>query len=137
MKRALSGLIAGALFGAGLLVSQMTNPPKVLAFLDITGDWDPSLAFVMGGALLVTFIGYRLILKRKTPLFEPHFRLPTRSDIDIRLLLGAGIFGVGWGLVGLCPGPALASASFGGTAVTIFIICMLIPMVIIRRFLSA
>lgn len=133
MKRALSGLFAGALFGAGLLVSQMTNPTKVIAFLDITGDWDPSLAFVMGAALIVTFIGYRFVLNRKTPFFEDDFRLPTRQDIDMRLLSGAGIFGVGWGLAGLCPGPALASTSFGGASVAVFIVCMLAPMVILRR----
>lgn len=136
MKRSLSGLMAGALFGAGLLISQMTNPTKVLAFLDVTSDWDPSLAFVMGGAVLITFIGYRLVLRRSVPFFEDNFRLPTRQDIDSRLLVGAALFGIGWGLAGLCPGPALASASFGGTAVAIFTISMLVPMVILKRTLS-
>lgn len=137
MKRSLSGFAAGALFGSGLLISQMTNPIKVLAFLDITGDWDPSLAFVMGGALIVTFIGYRLVLQRTVPLFEDSFRLPKRRDVDGRLLFGAAVFGIGWGLVGLCPGPAFASASFGGVNVAVFIVSMLVPMILLRRILPS
>jgi len=97
MKLSVSTFFAGLIFGAGLTVSQMVNPTKVIAFLDITGDWDPSLAFVMGGALIVTFIGYKFVLKSTTPLFEKNFRLPTRKDIDTPLLLGAALFGIGWG----------------------------------------
>ena len=133
MIRFLSSLLAGSLFGIGLLVSQMTNPSKVLAFLDIFGDWDPSLAFVMGGALLVTLVGYRLVLKRSEPLFADNFRLPTRSDIDARLIGGAALFGIGWGLAGLCPGPALAGLAFGGSAIAVFVVAMLVPMIILRR----
>lgn len=133
MIRHLSAGLAGSLFGVGLLISQMTNPSKVLAFLDIFGDWDPSLAFVMGGALLVTFVGYRLVLRRSLPLYSPEFRLPTRSDIDLRLVSGAALFGIGWGLAGLCPGPALASLTFGGISVVVFVIAMLVPMVVLRR----
>lgn len=131
--RILFAFLSGGLFGAGLLISQMTNPAKVLAFLDIAGDWDPSLAFVMGGALLVTFIGYRFVLKRDVPFFEGRFRLPTRTDIDRRLVIGAALFGAGWGLAGLCPGPALSSLSFGGWPVIIFVVSMLVPMLILRR----
>lgn len=121
MRLPISTFIAGLLFGGGLTVSQMVNPEKVISFLDITGDWDPSLAFVMGGALIVTLVGYRLVLKRKTPLFDETFRLPTRNDIDAPLLMGAAVFGIGWGLAGLCPGPALASASFAGQNAYIFV----------------
>jgi len=133
MIRHISSFLAGSLFGVGLLISQMTNPEKVLAFLDIFGDWDPSLAFVMGSALLVTLIGYRFVLKRPSPLFSEKFRLPPRSDIDLRLIIGAALFGIGWGLAGLCPGPALASLSFGGTSVIAFVIAMFVPMIILRR----
>ena len=134
MRRLLAGFAAGGLFGAGLLISQMTNPDKVLSFLDIFGDWDPSLAFVMGAALLVTVIGYRFVLRRSAPLFEGQFRLPTRTDIDGRLIGGAALFGAGWGLAGLCPGPAMASLSFGGLSVLVFVIAMLAPILILRRF---
>jgi len=120
MKLSTSSFVAGLLFGGGLTVSQMTNPAKVIAFLDISGNWDPSLAFVMGSALLVTFFGYRIVLKRSTPLFDDGFRLPTRKDIDAPLLAGAALFGIGWGLAGLCPGPALAALSFAGTNAYIF-----------------
>jgi uncharacterized membrane protein YedE/YeeE len=134
MRRLLASFVAGGLFGAGLLISQMTNPDKVLSFLDIFGDWDPSLAFVMGAALLVTLIGYRFVLRRSAPLFEGQFRLPTRTDIDGRLIGGAALFGAGWGLAGLCPGPAMASLSFGGLSVLVFVIAMLAPILILRRF---
>jgi len=127
-----STFFAGFLFGAGLTVSQMVNPSKVIAFLDITGEWDPSLAFVMGGALLVTFIGYRFILRSTTPLFENSFRLPTRKDIDAPLLYGSALFGIGWGVAGLCPGPALASLSFAGLNGLIFGASMLVTIAVFR-----
>lgn len=99
----------GLLFGLGLVVSGMANPAKVLNFLDVFGTWDPSLAFVMAGGLLVTFAGYRLALRRKAPILASSFQLPTRSDIDARVLAGPAVFGIGWGLGGFCPGPALTS----------------------------
>lgn len=132
MKLPLSTFISGLLFGGGLTVSQMVNPSKVISFLDITGNWDPSLAFVMGGALIVTFIGYRLVLKGKKPLFEDRFRLPTRKDIDAPLIAGAALFGIGWGLAGLCPGPALASVSFAGTNALIFTATMVLTIMVYR-----
>ena len=132
MKLPLSTFVAGLLFGGGLTISQMVNPAKVIGFLDITGNWDPSLAFVMGGALLVTFIGYRFVLKRQAPLFEDRFRLPTRNDIDVSLIIGAALFGIGWGLAGLCPGPALASVSFAGSNAYIFVGTMLATVFIFR-----
>lgn len=136
MRLPASTFIAGLLFGGGLTVSQMVNPEKVISFLDITGDWDPSLAFVMGGALIVTLIGYQLVLKRKGPLFDDRFRLPTRKDIDAPLLMGAALFGIGWGIAGLCPGPALASVSFAGLNAYIFVGTM-VATIFIFRFIKA
>src|SRR5690606_286226 len=97
----------GLLFGLGLVVSGMANPAKVLNFLDLFGTWDPSLAFVMGGAVFVAFFGYRLALRRGSPVVGETFHLPNRSDIDRRLIVGPALFGFGWGLGGFCPGPAL------------------------------
>jgi len=134
MIRLLASFALGSLFGVGLLVSQMTNPAKVLAFLDVTGDWDPSLAFVMGGALVVTLLGYKLVLGRSKPVLAGKFRLPQRTDIDARLVGGASLFGVGWGLAGLCPGPALASLLFGGVSAAAFTTAMIVTMFITRRF---
>lgn len=136
MRLPASTFIAGLLFGGGLTVSQMVNPDKVISFLNITGDWDPSLAFVMGGALIVTLIGYQLVLKRKGPLFADKFRLPTRKDIDSPLLMGAALFGIGWGLAGLCPGPALASASFAGVNAFIFVGTMVVT-IFVYRFIKS
>lgn len=132
MKLPLSTFLAGLIFGLGLTLSQMVNPEKVISFLDITGDWDPSLAFVMGGALLTTFFGYRFVLKKPSPLFSEKFRLPTRRDIDKPLIIGASLFGVGWGLGGLCPGPALANLTFAGQNGIIFIMSMLLSVIVFR-----
>lgn len=125
MKLSLSTFIAGLLFGAGLTISQMVNPQKVITFLDIAGDWDPSLAFVMGAALIVAFIGYRFTLRKDAPLFADSFRVPAKAHIDARLVVGSSLFGIGWGLAGLCPGPALASLSFAGTNTIVFVAAML------------
>ena len=133
MSRILGGLIAGLLFGVGLSISGMINPAKVIGFLDIAGAWDPSLAFVMLGGVIVTAIGYRTVLRRSQPLFEPNFTLPTRRDIDPPLLLGAGLFGIGWGLGGYCPGPALAGIGFGNLETLAFVIAMLAGMVVARQ----
>ena len=114
MKQIGFALLAGMLFGAGLVVSQMVNPEKVLGFLDVAGNWDPSLALVMVGALCVTTITFQVILpKRSKPIFDDRFRIPTRTDIDKPLLMGSAIFGIGWGMTGYCPGPVVASISFG------------------------
>lgn len=121
-------LVAGLVFGIGLTVSQMVNPAKVLAFLDVAGNWDPSLAFVMGGALLVTFVGYRLAWRRPKPLLGERFALPTARQIDLPLIAGAVLFGVGWGLVGLCPGPAIAALTLGGWPVLLFVGAMVAGM---------
>lgn len=117
-------LFAGILFALGLIVSQMVNPAKVLNFLDVAGTWDPTLAFVMGGALLVTIPAFRLILRRPHPLFGQRFYIPDRSDIDKRLIIGAILFGIGWGIAGLCPGPALTALATGSMPVVGFVVAM-------------
>jgi len=132
MLHALGALLAGTLFGLGLAVSQMINPAKVLAFLDIAGRWDPSLALVMAGALGVTALGYRLALRRPAPLLAERFEVPTLREIDRRLLAGAAVFGIGWGLVGFCPGPAIASLAFGVKESLIFVAAMLAGMALFR-----
>lgn len=102
-------LLAGTLFGFGLAFSGMIDPAKVLNFLDVTGNWDPTLACVMGGAVLVAMPAFQLAKRRRHPLLATRFRLPTRTDIDARLVGGAALFGIGWGIAGLCPGPAVAA----------------------------
>ena len=127
-------LIIGGLLGAGLAVSQMMNPAKVVAFLDFAGDWDPTLAFVMGGALIAAAPGFALAKKRAAPLLGGAFHIPTRRDINARLVTGAAIFGVGWGLSGFCPGPALAALSTGMWQVAVFIAAMIAGMLLYRFF---
>ncbi|WP_300500324.1 DUF6691 family protein [Marinobacter sp.] len=107
--KAFFGYIAGLLFGVGLGLGGMTDPARVLGFLDIFGAWDPTLLFVLGGAVITTFIGYRVVLRQAKPLRGKSFRLPTRHDLDGKLVVGAALFGTGWGLSGYCPGPAFAS----------------------------
>lgn len=124
----LINLIVGLLFGAGLVVSGMANPAKVLNFLDLFGSWDPSLAFVMGGAVIVAFIGFRLVFRRAKPILSQTFHLPTRRDIDARVVVGPAIFGIGWGLGGFCPGPALAALGFGATGTLAFVPAMVLGM---------
>ncbi|MGQ2906298.1 MAG: DUF6691 family protein [Neoaquamicrobium sediminum] len=124
----LVNLALGFLFGAGLVVSGMSDPAKVLNFLDLFGTWDPSLAFVMGGAVLVTFLGYRLVLARGQPIVGRQFHLPTRSDVDARIIAGPAIFGIGWGLGGFCPGPALTALGLGATGTLAFIPAMILGM---------
>lgn len=126
----------GLLFGLGLIVSGMSNPAKVLNFLDLggipAGTWDASLAFVMAGAVAVTFIGFRRVLKLAHPFFAGRFYVPTRSDIDPKIIIGPAIFGIGWGLVGFCPGPALTALGFGSTSAVIFVAAMCAGMVLAR-----
>lgn len=124
-RSAALAMASGLLFGVGLGVSGMTLPSKVVGFLDFTGAWDASLAFVMIGAIAVHALMYRLIRRREAPLFDLRFHVPTRKDLDLRLLVGAALFGVGWGLGGFCPGPALVSLVSGGSAVVAFVAAML------------
>ena len=123
--QALVALVCGIVFGAGLAISGMTNPAKVLAFLDVAGHWDPTLLFVMGSALAVSTVGVAIAQRRVRPWLAETFALPTRKDIDAQLVAGAVIFGVGWGLVGVCPGPAIAVLSRGSLPATVFVAAML------------
>jgi len=122
----------GIVFGVGLTVSQMINPDKILNFLDFTavtnGTWDPSLALVMFAALVVTSVGYRLTFRRRRPLLEPTFQVPSRKDIDIRLISGAVLFGTGWGMVGFCPGPALSALTTSSAKAWLFVGAMIVGM---------
>lgn len=128
MARILAALVAGLLFGLGLTISQMIDPAKVIGFLDLAGSWDPSLAFVMAAAIPVAAIGFALAGRRPAPLCEARFIGPTKTRVDARLIAGAVIFGTGWGLVGFCPGPALASLTLGGLSPVIFVAAMLAGM---------
>jgi len=128
--------ICGLIFGIGLVVSGLSNPAKVLAFLDIAGVWDPSLAFTMGGAVLTTYFGYRFVLGSAHPLFAERFQMPTARDIDTRLVTGAAMFGVGWGLVGYCPGPAVMALTLGHSQTYIFFAAMLAGMLLGRWLTS-
>jgi len=118
----------GLLFGIGLVVSGMSDPAKVLGFLDLFGTWDPSLAFVMGGAVLVAFFGYRAVLARSRPIVGDRFHLPEKTAIDGRLIAGSAIFGIGWGLGGFCPGPALTALGLGAAGTLVFIPAMALGM---------
>lgn len=128
MKALYASFGAGGLFGAGLVVSGMTRPAKVIGFLDVGRNWDPSLALVMVGAIAVHMVLLRVILRRKAPLYDLRFHLPTRRDIDWRLVLGAAIFGAGWGLGGYCPGPGLVSLGAGLLPALVFIAAMALGM---------
>jgi uncharacterized membrane protein YedE/YeeE len=120
--------IAGLLFGVGLALSGMTRPSKVIGFLDVTGDWDPSLAGVMGGAIAVHAVVNLLLKRRAAPFAADRFALPTRRDIDSRLVAGAATFGIGWGLAGYCPGPGITSLVSGSAPAAVFVVAMLSAM---------
>ncbi|MEQ9326540.1 MAG: YeeE/YedE family protein [Rhodospirillales bacterium] len=132
--RILSGFVSGLLFGVGLLISGMINPAKVLGFLDVAGTWDPTLAFVMAGALAVSVVAYRVSKAMRRPLFDIRFHLPTAKMVDPPLVAGAVIFGIGWGLVGFCPGPALAGLGSLNQSVLIFVAAMIAGMAIWAMF---
>lgn len=117
--------LVGVVFGTGIVVSGMANPAKVINFFDIAGSWDPSLAFVMGGALIVTAVGYRMVFGRARPLFEGRFVLPTARNLDARLIGGSAVFGVGWGIAGFCPGGALPALGTGRIEVILFVAALL------------
>jgi len=134
--RSLITLITGLIFGIGLIMSGMTNPAKVQNFLDLFGKWDPSLAFVMGGAIFIAMPGFWLIQKRQSPFFEKQFYIPIKRELDFRLIVGAAIFGIGWGLGGFCPGPAITSILTGNKGTLLFITTMLIGMVLAKSLIS-
>ncbi len=125
MQRLIPAFLIGLLFGLGIVISGMGNPAKVLNFFDFAGSWDPSLIFVMGGALAVTFIGYQLVLARSRPLADERFHVPASRTIDTRLLGGAAVFGIGWGMAGFCPGGALPVIGTGRTEVLLFVAAMI------------
>ncbi|MFG6177132.1 DUF6691 family protein [Halomonas sp. THAF12] len=131
--KGLMGYVAGLLFGLGLAVSGMTDPARVLGFLDLAGAWDPTLMFVLGGAVVTNFVGYRLALRRPNPLFAVAFQLPTRRDLDARLVGGSAMFGIGWGLSGYCPGPAFASVSGISLPLAAMLAAMVVGWFIARR----
>ena len=132
MAKMLVALLSGVLFGLGLVVSGMANPAKVIGFLDITGDWDPTLAFVMGGAILAAAPAFRFILKRPRPVLAEEFDLPTKKSVDARLLGGSALFGVGWGLAGFCPGPAVTALASGLAPVFVFVAAMVAGMALYK-----
>lgn len=130
--QAIATFVSGLLFGLGLVESGLINPAKVLNFLDITGTWDASLALTMGAAVVTTGLGYRIALAKPAPLFGSGFHLPTATAVDARLVTGAALFGIGWGLVGYCPGPAIAALSAGSVSTFIFVAAMLAGMATAR-----
>src|SRR6056297_4254593 len=123
--RLMSAFLVGLVFGVGIAISGLSNPAKVLNFFDIAGTWDPRLIFVMGGALVTTFIGYRFVLRRDRPVIEERFQLPTARDIDARLVGGSAVFGVGWGIAGFCPGAAVPALGSGKWEVALFVAALL------------
>lgn len=134
--RPLAAILSGLLFGAGLIVSDMINPARVLAFLDVTGDWDPSLAFVMGGALNPSSFAYLIRKRKNAPAFDDRFYVPEPGCADRALVGGAVLFGLGWGVVGLCPGPAIATLTTGRWEAALFVAAMLAGMILYRLTLG-
>nr|BFD59029.1 YeeE/YedE thiosulfate transporter family protein [Bdellovibrio sp. CKG001] len=132
MKNALAALVVGFVFAIGLGVSGMTQPQKVVGFLDLFGNWDPSLVFVMAGAIAVHFVTYRLIRRRPTPLLDTKWHVPTKTELTPALMVGAVLFGAGWGLAGFCPGPAVTSLASFEPRVVYFVISMLVGMYLFR-----
>jgi len=132
----ISQYLIGVMFGFGLIISGMTNPQKILNFLDITGSWDPSLIFVMGGAVLVGLGGFYLVTKRSEAFFGGALHIPKRRDITMPLIIGSVMFGVGWGIAGFCPGPAIVSLGSGQIKALVFVLAMLAGMAICDRFFT-
>lgn len=132
--RLISAYLIGLVFGVGISISGMADPAKVLNFFDLAGTWDPSLAFVMGGGLLVTFIGYRLVLRQPAPVLEQSFVLPKSKRLDLRLLGGSAVFGVGWGIAGFCPGGVLPVIGTGRPDVLAFVAALIVGMLAARLF---
>jgi uncharacterized membrane protein YedE/YeeE len=136
MSKTFTALVVGIIFGAGLALSDMVNPARVLAFLDILGDWDPALVFVMGGAIIPAAIGYLVRSRMRAPVLEKAFFIPANRQLDRKLIGGAALFGVGWGLAGYCPGPAVAGLAYGFWQTWLFVAAMLLGM-IAHRFIMA
>ncbi len=133
MMKFVSSMMIGAIFGLGIAISGMANPAKVLNFFDLFGTWDPSLAFVMGGALITTLIGYRIVFGRQNkPAYAQMFHIPERADIDRRLVLGSAGFGVGWGIAGFCPGGAIPALGLGYSQTFVFVGAMIAGIILAR-----
>ena len=132
IRRILPPLVSGTLFGAGLTLGGMTDPARVRGFLDLFGAWDPTLAFVMGGAVIVMAIAWRFVPRMAHPLFAEKFALPTRTDLNPRLVGGSALFGIGWGIAGLCPGPGVAALVIEPFSAAIFVVAMLVGMGLVR-----
>ena len=132
MRNLLPGLLVGLIFGAGLALSDMVNPARVLAFLDAAGQWDPTLAFVMAGALVPSALGYAAARRMDRPMLADAFRIPQNRLVEPQLIAGAGLFGIGWGLAGLCPGPAIAGLAFGKWQLWLFAGAMIGGMLVHR-----
>lgn len=132
-----SQYLIGVLFGLGLIISGMSNPQKILHFLDVAGHWDPSLIFVMGGAVIVGLVGFCLASKRTKPFFDGALQIPSRRDISRPLVIGSLIFGVGWGIAGFCPGPAIVALGAGHLKALVFVLAMLAGMAICNRFFTS
>ncbi|MCO6383802.1 DUF6691 family protein [Oceanicola sp. 502str15] len=137
MKKYILIYLIGLTFGLGISISGMANPAKVVNFFDVAGSWDPSLAFVMGGALFVTFIGYRLLFRRAAPLWAGSFSLPNTRQIDARLIGGSLLFGVGWGIAGFCPGGALPALGTGRVEVIVFVVALIAGILLARALQKA
>ncbi len=134
--RLLTALVLGAVFGFGLAISGMLDPTRVRGFLDIAGDWDPSLGFVLAGAVMVAALGRLVQIRLSRPLFADRFQLPEKTEIDGRLIVGSAIFGIGWGMAGLCPGPAVADLVLGAPVVLVFVPAMVIGMALHDRLVA-
>jgi len=134
MKYSLASLLAGLVFGLGLIVSGMANPEKVLGFLDIAGLWDPSLAFVMGGAIIVGLVAFTVARKRTLSFLGFNMKLPANNRIEKRLVIGSMMFGVGWGIAGFCPGPALVALGAGEMKAVVFVVSMVVGMLLFELF---
>ncbi|MGB7250182.1 MAG: DUF6691 family protein [Phormidesmis sp.] len=134
MKKNILALIAGIIFGLGLGLSQMIDRQRVLGFLDLAGTWDPTLLFVLGGAVAVTAIAFRFVLRQPKPLFAGQFYLPTRKDVDWQLVTGAAIFGVGWSISGYCPGPGITALVLGSWNPVLFLLSMVAGMIVFNRY---
>jgi uncharacterized membrane protein YedE/YeeE len=136
MRKTILALLIGTIFGAGLALSDMVNPARVLAFLDVFGAWDPTLAFVMGGAMIPAAVSYLISRKMDEPLFHTDFHIPANRIVDRQLVAGGLVFGAGWGLVGFCPGPAIAGLVFGNWQTYVFVLSMLAGMWLFRYMLD-
>ena len=134
MRENLVALVAGWLFGLGLGVAQMIDRDRILGFLDITGSWDPTLLFVLGGAVIVTLMAFRFVLGLPHPVVAAKFHLPTKKDIDLPLIIGSAIFGIGWGIAGYCPGPGVTSLVLGSWNPVLFVVALIVGSLTYKRY---